>query len=445
MANIRVTVNYTIKDGSEIGFRSPVDCSAITGLVVYYVAEDGTASSKEFVLADAHGHNIGDIDHLFAENVVVKVILDVTHGMAFVQNADTNAYIEKTFVKSVNGNKPDKNGDVKVAVCDLLVDSTLSIPGQAADAAVTGKVKGIALYASQRAEDAQSRADEAYELAKQGGGGLTPVASALLIQILRHATYDDSADQTANITALEKALASNTGGGDEPDIPDEPDEPIDPEATLVSITASYSGGDVAIGTALSALTGISVMAVYSDGSTATVTDYTLTGEIAEGDNIITVTYEGKTAIFVVVGYDAALQVIDLAPYLKAENKQLTTFYQGNTIRWGDVNGHNIYCVPVEAGIYRMSAVISTTYQSNGFCIQNSNGDKIIVNKLPLLAQDTDLSTNSISYVEAASCTHVWSGSQGNYISTLTIEFASAGYFLFSIKPSENVTFAKVVA
>lgn len=119
MANIRVDVNYTIKDGSKIVFRSPVDCSAITGLVVYYPAEDGTAASKEFVLADAHGHDVGNIDHLFAENVIVKVILDVTSGMAYVQNADTNAYIEKTFIKSFNGVKPDpETGDVKIPIQD---------------------------------------------------------------------------------------------------------------------------------------------------------------------------------------------------------------------------------------------------------------------------------------------------------------------------------------
>lgn len=97
MANIRVNVNYTIKDGSEIVFRSPVDCSAITGLIAYYPGEDGSITSKVFALADAHGNNVGDIDHLFAENVVVKVILDVTTGMAFVQNADTNAYLEGRF------------------------------------------------------------------------------------------------------------------------------------------------------------------------------------------------------------------------------------------------------------------------------------------------------------------------------------------------------------
>ena len=91
--NIRVDLNYPIKDGTEVVFRSPVDCSQVTGLKVYY-RDNWETSSKEFAFADAHGNNVGDIPHLFAENVVVKVILDVTTGMAFVQNADTNAYLE---------------------------------------------------------------------------------------------------------------------------------------------------------------------------------------------------------------------------------------------------------------------------------------------------------------------------------------------------------------
>ena len=94
--NIRVDLTTPIKDGTEVVFRSPVDCSQITGLIVY-VTENGNTTSQEFALADAHGNNVGDIDHLFAENVVVKVILDVTTGMAFVQNADTNAYLESRF------------------------------------------------------------------------------------------------------------------------------------------------------------------------------------------------------------------------------------------------------------------------------------------------------------------------------------------------------------
>lgn len=87
--NIIVDLNYPIQDGTEVKFRSPVDCSQVTGLMVNY-----NGGSQEFMFADAHGNDVGNIDHLFAEDVVVKVILDVTTGMAFVQNADTNAYLE---------------------------------------------------------------------------------------------------------------------------------------------------------------------------------------------------------------------------------------------------------------------------------------------------------------------------------------------------------------
>ena len=110
MSNIRVDVGYTIKDGTEIKFRSPVDCSAITGLIVYYPEESGKTASTVFALSDAHGNNVGDIDHLFAEDVVVKVILDVTKKMAFVQNADTNKYIEETFVKKTDTLKLEQGG-----------------------------------------------------------------------------------------------------------------------------------------------------------------------------------------------------------------------------------------------------------------------------------------------------------------------------------------------
>lgn len=88
---------------------------------------------------------------------------------------------------------------------------------------------------------------------------------------------------------------------DEPVIPDEPDEPEVPEVTLSSISATYNGGEVAVGTALTDLTGITVKATYSDGTTANITDYTLSGTIAEGENTITVSYGGKTTTFKVTG------------------------------------------------------------------------------------------------------------------------------------------------
>lgn len=128
----------------------------------------------------------------------------------------------------------------------------------------------------------------------QNGDGLTETASNLLITILRDGVY--SSDQSANITALATELGVvESGGGDTPD------EPEVPEVTLTSISATYSGGDVAVGTALTDLTGIVVTAHYSGGTSETVTGYTLSGTIFEGENTITVTYQGKTATFTVTG------------------------------------------------------------------------------------------------------------------------------------------------
>lgn len=72
-------------------------------------------------------------------------------------------------------------------------------------------------------------------------------------------------------------------------------------AKLDSISATYSGGNVPVGTAVSSLTGIGVTAHYSDGSSVAVTGYTLSGTIAEGVNTITVTYDGKTTTINVIG------------------------------------------------------------------------------------------------------------------------------------------------
>lgn len=75
----------------------------------------------------------------------------------------------------------------------------------------------------------------------------------------------------------------------------------DTTATPTSISATYTGGEVTTGTALSDLTGITVTATYTDGTTKTVTGYTLSGEILEGENTITVSYSGLTNTFTVTG------------------------------------------------------------------------------------------------------------------------------------------------
>lgn len=96
------------------------------------------------------------------------------------------------------------------------------------------------------------------------------------------ATYAD------RITAIENESGDETG-------------PV-----LESISAEYiAQGGVMAGFALSELTNfIVVTAHYADGTSETVTDYTLSGEIVEGNNTITVTYKDKTTTFIVLGLSA---------------------------------------------------------------------------------------------------------------------------------------------
>lgn len=157
---------------------------------------------------------------------------------------------------------------VKLAADIPAVDSTLTQPGQAADAKTVG--------------DALSNISE--ELANLQTSGLTTERVNALDGLFKIVAY--TADPASAYSAFKVAFGLDGGGTG---------------VTLSSISATYSGGDVAVGTALSALTGIVVTATYSDGSTATVTGYTLSGEIAEGSNTITVTYQGKTATFIVTG------------------------------------------------------------------------------------------------------------------------------------------------
>lgn len=94
MPKIRIDINTTPSNGRSLTFKAPADCSNVTGLIVYY-PENGATTSKEFVFADAHGVDVGSgTISLFAKNAFVKVVLDTDNGKAYVQNADTNDYLE---------------------------------------------------------------------------------------------------------------------------------------------------------------------------------------------------------------------------------------------------------------------------------------------------------------------------------------------------------------
>lgn len=122
--------------------------------------------------------------------------------------------------------------------------------------------------------------------------GLNTSAANLLVTILRSGVYDT--DQSVNIAALADELSV-----------------IEPEKILTNISVTYTGGDVEVGTAVTDLTGITVIAHYSDGSTETVIDYSLSGEIAQGENSIIVSYEGMITTFIVNGVSTKVAIRDI--------------------------------------------------------------------------------------------------------------------------------------
>ena len=147
-------------------------------------------------------------------------------------------------------------------------------------------------------------------------------------------------------------------------------------ATITGISATYSGGSVPAGTALDDLTGIVVTAQYSDGSTATVTGYTLSGEIAEGSNTITVTYQDKTATFTVTG-TAATQVYTVTNNLtnvtnsNAQTEVTDGFYSA-TLTVAD--GYSMQSVVITMGGVD---VTDSVYGDGGILITAVTGDIVI--------------------------------------------------------------------
>jgi hypothetical protein len=166
---------------------------------------------------------------------------------------------------------------------------------------------------------------------------------------------------------------------------------------LLGISSTYTGDSVPVGTSLDELTGITVTATYSDNTTKEVSDYSISGVINEGENIITVTYSGKTSRFVVVGepvntepdfvlgsgsavtvcawaqststgltvyYADSVEVIDGVVSLK--NQKGSTFYQTQT---GKTNNYDVllgkYVKGFSGGIFYIDPNAVHTHSTGG--------------------------------------------------------------------------------
>ena len=101
MAVIKLEIDYPIQDGSTITFKAPCDCTEVTGIKVYYpniTESEVTTVNKTFAFKDCHLNTVSSLENLFTSGAYLKAILDVTNGYAFVQNSDTNGYLESKIV-----------------------------------------------------------------------------------------------------------------------------------------------------------------------------------------------------------------------------------------------------------------------------------------------------------------------------------------------------------
>lgn len=89
MTKIRIESKCAIYDGMSITFKAPCDCTDVDGINVY---DSGVAHT--FTFKDAHGNDLAGLGNLFSEGAYVKVVLDTGNGFAYLQNADTNGYLE---------------------------------------------------------------------------------------------------------------------------------------------------------------------------------------------------------------------------------------------------------------------------------------------------------------------------------------------------------------
>lgn len=149
------------------------------------------------------------------------------------------------------------------------------------------------------------------------------------------------------------------------------------EVTLTSISASYTGGAVAAGTTLDQLKDhLTVTATYSDGSTAPVTGYSLSGTLTAGQtNTVTVTYQGKTATFnVEVEAESGDPDSDvLATYSYASGYRISTSGGANSALSGCVavgaKNDSTGIIPYKVGdVFYIKGITFPSSETNGSAI-----------------------------------------------------------------------------
>lgn len=154
MAYIKLTLDHPIVDGESVTFKAPCDSTEVTGIKVYYVTLTETTAtelSKVFTFKDAHGNNLSSIGNLFVRGAYVKVILDATNSYAYIQNADTNGYIENTMAKKTDVTGKYTKPSTGIPKTDLAEDVQTLLDKSEVFIATYGTTTGTEIWDAYRA------------------------------------------------------------------------------------------------------------------------------------------------------------------------------------------------------------------------------------------------------------------------------------------------------
>ena len=227
----------------------------------------------------------------------------------------------------------------------VVVDDTLSTEGAAADA----KAAGDRLTALESA-------------------GVSAALKAALLQLAEKVAYIDNGGPNY-YQDLYDALYSSGGGGGTPE----------PVVTLESIAAvlDLEGHAVMVGDSLDTLKDyLTVTAYYSDESERTITNYSLSGTIAEGTNTITVTYLGETDTFTVTGVAPSVLPTGYTEIPSLYCSGLRDVYLSTGVYTGDIDYAEYNIMPTDLKYLKAGHVICATGHYFPYLTgDNTNGER----------------------------------------------------------------------